>query len=442
MRNLSMTEKLKFTEEAKNFSKEQKDFVTDIKQLAFLMKGSVNFDKWSNLLAPNYGGSMTQDDRAFVMANVETALHQAGLFKEGRSLHDCNKEYREMFVGISPMANEKAITVFTIDDSFKDEYIIKTINFVDDKKIFVVAVGKKYEDFLDKLGMDNTEIIETFIYLMKEFVKLTYPDLDQYYAIPTALTSLFLTVASFYPTEFEGNLFADEEYGWFYETVFNTDEYKTISYTNLKSMIPEDEEDDPISDLFDGINPNELKELSEFSDKIIMRMIDFLKEKPKTSEDDKRAIKRFDYMKSKKEKYIKDVEIDEWLNTPLWSFICEYKNEKYIIAVSDCFSKPKFTEDFPTGNLITVPGDITVSEKEIIRVAYDILKLIAQNVCEDELSESEILGGIFAIASGLRFEMIPDTFDLIPDGYVKSYLGDYLKFRESALQAIKDLDLM
>jgi len=438
MRNLTMIEKLKFTEEEKNFSKEQKDFVTDIEQLSFLMKGSVNFDEGVNLLAPNYGSLMTQDDRAFVIANVETALHQAGLFKEGRSLHDCNKEYREMFVGISHMADEKAITVFAIDDSFKDEYIVKTINFANGKKIFVVAVGKKYEDFLDKLGMDNTEIIETFIYLMKEFVKLTHSDLDQYYAIPTALTSLFLTVASFYPTEFEDNLFADEDHGWFYETVFNTDKYKEMSYTNLKSMVQEDE-DDPMSDLFDGISPDELEELSEFSNRIIMCIIDFLKEKPKASEDDKRAIKRFDYMKSKKEKYIKDVEIDEWLNTPLWSFICEYKNEKYIIAVSDCFSKPKLTRDFPAGNLITVPGDITVFEKEIIRVAYDILKLIAQDTCEDELSETKTLGGIFAIASGLRFEMIQDTFELIPDGYVKSHLEGYLEFRKSALEELKGI---
>ena len=215
MRNLTLLEELKFTEEVKKFSEENKDFVTDIKQLSFLMKGSVNFDKGINILSPNYGGTISRGDRAFVMANVETALNKARLFKEGRTLHDCINKYRELFVGLSPMTDEKTITVLAIDESFKDEYIIKTIDFADDKKIFVLAIGKKYEDFLEKLGVDNTEIIESFIHLMKEFVKLAYPDLNQHYAIPTALTALFLTVASFYPTEFENNLFADEEHGWY-----------------------------------------------------------------------------------------------------------------------------------------------------------------------------------------------------------------------------------
>lgn len=435
MRNLTAHERLKFVEEENKFCEENKDFVADIKQVAFLMKGSVNFDKGINILSPGYDGAMTQDERAFVMANVETALHRAGLFKEDRTLHDCNEEYREMFVGMCPNTNEKAITIFAIDDSFKDEFVAQMVNFVDDKKIIILAVGKKYEDFLDKLGTDNTEIIETFIHMMKEFIKLAYPNLNQYYAIPSALSSLFLTVASFYPTEFENNLFADEEHGWFYSRIFDTDKYKEMSYNNLKDLIKE--EDVVSSDLLDEISPEDLEELSDFNNNVIMRIIKFLSEKPKATEDDKRAIKRFDYMKSKKEKYIKDVEIDEWLDTPLYTSICEYKNKKYIIAVSECFSRPKFTSDFPAGNLITVPGDITVSEKEIVKVAYDILELIAYDSCDDEESKIHALGGIFAIASGLNFDMFPDTFELIPDGYVKSHIEKYLEFREEALKIIK-----
>ena len=81
---------------------------------------------------------------------------------------------------------------------------------------------------------------------MKEFVNLVYHDINQQYAIPSALSSLFLTVASFHPTEFENNLFADEEYGWFYDSILNTREYKRSSLNNLKNMI---EEDDPLSNL-------------------------------------------------------------------------------------------------------------------------------------------------------------------------------------------------
>ena len=435
MRNLTASEKLKFIKEENKFCKENEDFVADIQQVSFLMKGSVNFDKGINILSPGYDGILTENDRATIMADIETTLCKSGLFKKGRFLHDCNKEYREMFVGMCPNINEKVITMFAIDDSFKDEFIAQVVNFVDDKKIIVLAIGKKYEDFLDKLGTDNTEIIEAFIHMIKEFVNLAYPNLNQYYAIPSALASLFLTVVSFHPTEFENNLFADEEYGWFYSRIFNTDEYKEMSYNNLKDLIKE--EDVVSSDLLDEISPEELEELSDFSNNVIMSIIKFLDKKPKATEDDKRAIKRFDYMKSKKEKYIKDVEIDEWLNTPLYTSICEYKNKKYIIAVSDCFSKPKFTNDFPNGNLITVPGDITVSEKEIVKVAYNILELIAHDSCDSEESEIHALGGIFAIANGLKFDMFPDTFELIPDGYVKSHIEKYLEFREEALKIIK-----
>ncbi len=434
MRNLTTREKLEFTEAEKNFCNENGDFVTDVRQISFLMKGSINFDDGTNILAPNYTGTMSTDDRAFIMANIETALLRAGLFKKGRVLHDCNKEYREIFVGISPMTNEKAITVFVIDDSLKDEYITKMINFVDDKKIIVLGIGKKYKDFLDKVGVDNDKIIKEFIHIMKEFVKLVYPDLDQRYAIPSSLSSLFLTVASFYPTEFESNLFADEDYGWFYECVFNTDKYIKMSYDNLKGLT---EDDDTLSDLFKGINREDIEELYDFSNNVITCITDFLIKKPKATEENKRAIKRFDYMRPKKEKSIKNVEIDEWLNTPLYSTICEYKDNKYVIAVSECFSEPKFTKDFPAGNLITVPGDITAFEKEIVRIAYEILRLIVHDCCKGELSEVEALGGIFSIVNGLNFKMLPDTFELIPDGYVKSHLESYLEFREEALKIIK-----
>lgn len=435
MRELTAHEKLKFTEEENKFCRENRHFVEDIKQVSFLMKGSINFDEGTNILAPNYSNTISDDDKAFVMSNIEAAMKMGNLFKENRSLHDCAKKYREMFVGICPNTDERAITVFAIDESFKDKFIAQTVNFVDGKKIIILAIGEKYEDFLDKLGTDNTEIIEAFIHLMKEFVNLAHPDLDKHYAIPSALSSLFLTVASFYPAEFINNLFADKKYGWFYYKIFSSDEYKEMSYNNLKNMI---EEENPSSDLLDGID---LEELEGFSKSIIMPIIKFLDKKPKATEDDKRAIKRFDYMNPKKEKYIKDVEIDEWLDTPLYSFVCEYKDEKYIIAVSECFSKSKFTSDFPNGYLVTVPGNINGSEKEIVRVAYNILSLIAFKICDDEESEAHALGGVFTIASGLKFKMTPDTFEFIPDGYVKSHVEDYLKFREDALKVLKGVTL-
>ena len=46
------------------------------------------------------------------------------------------------------------------------------------------------------------------------------------------------------------------------------------------------------------------------------------------------------------------------------------------------------------------------------------------------------MGGIFSIANLLNFKMIPDTFELIPDGFIKDNLEGYLKFRESAFKAL------
>lgn len=368
MRNLTMEEKMEFAKEMNKFCTENQNFCEDVKQVALLMKGSVNFDDGVNILAPNYGDTISTDDKAFVMANIERAMIKGNLFKENRFLHDCIKDHREVFVGTCPNADKNIITVFAIDDSFKDEHIAHIVNLDEDKKIIILAIGEKYKDFLDKLGSDNTKIIKAFIHVMEEFVNLMYHDINQQYAIPSALSSLFLTVASFHPTEFENNLFADEEYGWFYDSILNTREYRRLSLNNLKSMV---EEDDPLSNLLDEVD---IKELAGFT-RVISCITKFLDKKPKATGEDKRAIKRFDYMNPKKEKYIKDVEIDEWLNTPLYSCICEYNGDKYIMAVSECFSMSKISNDFPAGHLITIPGNINGSEKEIIKIAYDIIKI-------------------------------------------------------------------
>ena len=430
MRNLTMEEKMEFAKEMNKFCAENQNFCKDVKQVALLMKGSINFDDGVNILAPNYGDTISTDDKAFVMANIEAAMIKGNLFKENRFLHDCNKDNRGVFVGVCPNADKDIITVFAIDDSFKDEYITQAVNLEDNKKIIILAIGEKYKDFLDKLGSNNTEIIKAFIHVMKEFVNLIYHDINQQYAIPSALSSLFLTVASFYPTEFENNLFVDEECGWFYDSILNTREYKKSALNNLKSMV---EEDDPLSNLLDEAD---IKELAGFTRNVISCITKFLDKKPKATSEDKRAIKRFDYMNPKKEKYIKDVEIDEWLNTPLYSCICEYNGDKYIMAVSESFSMSKISNDFPAGRLITIPGNINGSEKEIIKIAYDILKFIINDLSDDEEFKIDRMGGIFSIANLLNFKMIPDTFELIPDGFIKSNVEGYLKFRESAFKAL------
>lgn len=431
MRNLTMEEKMEFTKEMNKFCEENQNFCEDVKQVALLMKGSINFDDGVNILAPNYGDTISTDDKAFVMANIEAAMIKGNLFKENRFLHDCSKDHREVFVSTCPNTDKNAITVFAIDDSFKDEYIAHIVNLDEDKKIIILAIGKKYEDFLGKLGINNTEIIKSFIHLMKEFVNIAYRDINQRYTIPSALSSLFLAVVSFHPIEFEDNLFADEEYGWFYDSILNTREYKRSALNNLRSMI---EDDDPLSNL--SLDEVDIKELAGFTRNVIPCITKFLDKKPEATNEDKRAIKRFDYMNPKKEKYIKDVEIDEWLNTPLYSYICEYNGDKYIMAVSECFSMSKITNDFPAGRLITIPGNINGSEKEIIKIAYDILKFIINDLSDDEEFEIDRMGGIFAIANLLNFKMVPDTFELIPDGFIKSNVESYLKFRENALKVL------
>ena len=431
MRNLTMEEKMEFAKEMNKFCAENQNFCEDVKQVALLMKGSIIFDDGVNILAPNYGDTISTDDKAFVMANIEAAMIKGNLFKENRFLHDCNKDSRGVFVGVCPNADKDTITVFAIDDSFKDEYITQAVNLEDNKKIIILAIGEKYKDFLGKLGSDNVEIIKAFIHVMKEFVNLMYHDINQQYAIPSALSSLFLTVASFHPTEFENNLFADEEYGWFYDSILNTREYRRLSLNNLKSMMGDD---DPLSNL--SSDEVDTEELVKFIINVIPCITKFLDKKPKATDENKRVIKRFDYMNPKKEKYIKDVEIDEWLNTPLYSCICEYNGDKYIIAVSECFSMSKITNDFPTGRLITIPGNINGSEKEIIKIAYDILKFIINDLSDDKEFEIDRMGSIFSIANLLNFKMIPDTFELIEDGFIKSNVEGYLKFRENALKIL------
>ena len=86
--------------------------------------------------------------------------------------------------------------------------------------------------------------------------------------------------------------------------------------------------------------------------------------------------------------------------------------------------------------LITIPGNINGSEKEIIKIAYDILKFIINDLSDDEEFKIDRMGGIFSIANLLNFKMIPDTFELIPDGFIKDNLEGYLKFRESAFKAL------
>ena len=185
MRNLTIEEKMEFAKEMNKFCEENQNFCEDVKQLALLMKGSINFDDGINILAPNYGDTLSTDDKAFIMVNIEAAMIKGNLFKENRFLHDFNKDHREVFVGACPNADKGAITVFAIDDSFKDEYIVQVVNLEDNKKIIILAIGEKYEDFLDKLGIDNTEIIKAFIHVMKEFVNLVYHESAICYTIST-----------------------------------------------------------------------------------------------------------------------------------------------------------------------------------------------------------------------------------------------------------------
>ena len=67
---------------------------------------------------------------------------------------------------------------------------------------------------------------------------------------------------------------------------------------------------------------------------------------------------------------------------------------------------------------------------------YDILKFIINDLSDDEEFEIDRMGGIFSIANLLNFKMVPDTFELIPDGFIKDNLEGYLKFRENALKIL------
>ena len=99
MRNLTMEEKIEFAKEMNKFCAENQNFCKDVKQVALLMKGSINFDDGVNILAPNYGDTISTDDKAFVMANIEAAMIKGSLFKENRFLHDCNKDSRVLSGG-------------------------------------------------------------------------------------------------------------------------------------------------------------------------------------------------------------------------------------------------------------------------------------------------------------------------------------------------------
>ena len=141
MRNLTIEEKMEFAKEMNKFCKENQNFCEDVIQLALLMKGSINFDDGINILAPNYGDTLSTDDKAFIMANIEAAMIKGNLFKENRFLHDCNKGHREVFVGACPNADKGAITVFAIDDSFKDEYIAQVVNLEDNIVAIILSTA-------------------------------------------------------------------------------------------------------------------------------------------------------------------------------------------------------------------------------------------------------------------------------------------------------------
>ena len=84
MRNLTIEEKMEFAKEMNKFCTENQNFCEDVIQLALLMKGSINFDDGINILAPNYGDTLSTDDKAFIMVNIEAAMIKGNLFKENR----------------------------------------------------------------------------------------------------------------------------------------------------------------------------------------------------------------------------------------------------------------------------------------------------------------------------------------------------------------------
>ena len=86
MRNLTNEEKMEFAKEMNKFCKENQNFCEDVIQLALLMKGTINFDDGINILAPNYGDTLSTDDKAFIMVNIEAAMIKGNLFKENRFL--------------------------------------------------------------------------------------------------------------------------------------------------------------------------------------------------------------------------------------------------------------------------------------------------------------------------------------------------------------------
>ena len=83
---VKMEEKMEFTKEMNKFCEENQNFCEDVKQLALLMKGSINFDDGINILAPNYGDTLSTGYKAFIMVNIETAMIKGDLFKENRFL--------------------------------------------------------------------------------------------------------------------------------------------------------------------------------------------------------------------------------------------------------------------------------------------------------------------------------------------------------------------
>ena len=431
MKNMTESKKMEQAIKIKDYMETHDAFVKDMVSLSTLFKYSINFDKNANLMDRDYD-LVSIDAVANTMAGIDCTLDKIGAYKKDRHLHDVMENERLIFCNmkmVTKYGDDKTGVALVIDNSIKYDHDVKTAELENDRKIIFVLIGKHYMDeYLSLLMGNQSEMIVLMTDTMKKFVETLYPEEPKELSIPVAVSTLFMTVSSFHSSLFEDTLFKDEEFGWFYEDLLGFSDYRDMTLSNLAKTygidgnfkIP-DYSDMTLEEAIVSsrlMNRERYNELSSFIDAIIDPIGEFFKDKPLASEDRKRMIKRHDYMLSKKSRYIKNVEIDEWLDTPLYLTEFTYNDDVFVIAVSDCISKPVFISDFCDDTiLVAVPGNLNNSDKELMVIAYNISKLIAEYVYEDdeEIIINRTMSGTLGTALKMDLKINPELFDLLPD---------------------------
>lgn len=448
MRSMTEAEKMNEVIKIKDYMETHDEFVKDMVSMSTLFKYSINFDKNGNIMDRDYN-LLSNDSMAIVMANIDCALEREGMYKDGRRMSDLLEYERPMFCNMELVKkdnNFNTIMILVIDESIKYDHDVKVINLSNDRKIIAAIVGKNYaKEYLSLILEDKSKLITLMADEMEKFVGVLYPEVPRELAVPIAVSTLFMTISSFHESTFEDNLFKDEEFGWFYEDLLKSDDYKKMALLNVKKINGLDEDDDlsnlSLEDIVVGsgiISKEEYDDLMSYIDDIINPIGEFFKNKTISSEDRKRMVKRHDYMLPKKSRYIKNVEIDEWLDTPLYLAEFIHDDDTFVIAVSDCISKPVLVPDFCDDSiLVAVPGNLDSSDKELMVIAYHISKLIAKYVYEDDQDKiiKRTMSGAIGTALKMELEVNPELFDLLPEDNIgiKETIQEFANFEGLSL---------